>query len=476
MAQAGARAHINQNEEAYEEEDEHALDPSLDTALRLAHHAQRLKAMEISMENLAHALHAFKADQRHLFRRQTIISLIIGAICLAATAGGMALAGKHSRAVTAPPPVAAAGPVAPAPMTVTIAAPVPVAANPVPVAPAAPQPAPVVIENPAPPPVAMGRYEQAPKPAVIPRPLSAFETAVAMRLSATSQTLPESWKPIFDRETSGDKRAKLQVAAKFLKGDGVRPDPAFAVSLIRQGAEGGNREAMMWLAYSYEAGTFGKPDFATAARWFQEAAKSGVTSAFGELGKLYEKGIDGAPDPETALAWYQRAQAAGDTKAAAAVQRLRRSMMSENVQLAAEPNGPAPAKKASVPDPAAAPSRPAILTPARIARTPEGRIPDSVAAARAPMSARELPVPEAQDEAPAAAEEQTADPERMADIRAAQRMLKVLGYKIDKPDGALGPQTIAAIKAYQRDHAAYPDGQFSSELLESLTQEIRFGN
>jgi TPR repeat protein len=444
MGQGSARSRYYEREE----EDLSELDPGArdaENTLRLAHHAQRLKAIETGIENLAQSMAIFRATQRRLLRRQTAISLGVGGVCLLATLIAALIVGYNHRAPAAPKPQPQAA----------LSAPAPAAELPPPAAPAdmaaeaelqddsyISQPSQQIIK-----PVALGRAADAsrgsmepisaaklmppkakPQPPIAaepPRQIGAFENAVKSRLAASKQAVPASWRPMFERDLAGDSRGKLQLAAKFLKGEDVKADPVFAVSLIRQSAIAGNKEAMMWLAQSYEAGNFGRADMESALRWYTNAAKANVPAAYGALGRLYEKGIDGAPDKEVALSWYQRGAEAGDAKSAEAVARLTRMAAAANAGessdalLAAEPTGP-------------------LATPV-VAST-------------------------------------AVDPQRSADLRAAQRMLKVLGYKIDKDDGQLGPQTQSAIRAYQRDRAAYPDGEFTPELLESLTKEIRYGS
>lgn len=51
------------------------------------------------------------------------------------------------------------------------------------------------------------------------------------------------------------------------------------------------------------------------------------------------------------------------------------------------------------------------------------------------------------------------------EIRALQNHLRALGYRPGPADGVLGPQTLVAIRAFQRDHGLEPDGRISAELL-----------
>lgn len=69
-----------------------------------------------------------------------------------------------------------------------------------------------------------------------------------------------------------------------------------------------------------------------------------------------------------------------------------------------------------------------------------------------------------------------ADPDEAApsafgpeDIRALQLELKSLGYRPGPPDGVLGPQTVTAIRAFQRDQGMAVDGLPSPHLLARVT-------
>ena len=50
--------------------------------------------------------------------------------------------------------------------------------------------------------------------------------------------------------------------------------------------------------------------------------------------------------------------------------------------------------------------------------------------------------------------------------------LAQLGYNPGPVDGAVGPQTAEAIRAYQRDHGLLVDGQASTQLAEHIEQRL----
>ena len=53
-----------------------------------------------------------------------------------------------------------------------------------------------------------------------------------------------------------------------------------------------------------------------------------------------------------------------------------------------------------------------------------------------------------------------------------QEALTWLGYPVGDIDGIAGPQTKAAIIAFQRDHACAPDGIFGPQTLAMLTAAL----
>ena len=327
--------------------------------------------------------------------------------------------------------------------------------------------------------------------------MSAFQTYVVGKLSARGENMPADWQPLFDREARGDKKGKLLIAAKFLKGEGVSRDQGLAVEMIRQAADAGEKEAMMWLAYANQGGNIGKTDVNAAIRWFQAAGKAGVPQAYTELGRIYETGADGAPDLETAVAWYQRGAQTGDAKAAEALNRLTQRQPAQQQPYA--PQTPAqqlqqilqPGAQNTVPTDAPVtntasndlfvpvPSQglpPEPLAPLSAQQAAANNIPNDI-----PAPAYSVNVPSvaatsvvASFPTPAPSSQVGMSKEQAsADNKAIQRMLRVLGYKVDRVDGEYGPQTASAIRAYQRDHSVYPDGEPSSDLMDSLMRDVR---
>jgi hypothetical protein len=315
-----------------------------------------------------------------------------------------------------------------------------------------------------------------------------FQNKIRAKMAKNGEIIPSQWQPMFDREAKGDLKGKLQVAAKFLKGEEVTRDQAFAVELIREAGAAGEKEAAMWLASAYQAGNLGQTDLTQAAHWYEVAGKAGVTKAFTELGKIYEAGIDGAPDTDTALAWYQRAAQAGDIPGAEAVQRIARAqarVTPSQTLASAVPAMPAPAVAQPAPQQVASADtnqasqilfsnepRPAPASVAMMAPAPVRAMGEMVVADTAVPAAANMPITQPLEEGST----MNVSMENTNDVRAVQRMLKALGYKIDRVDGLTGPQTSNAIRAYQRAKMLYPDGETGPQLMESLMNDMRWGN
>lgn len=467
--------------------DDETQEQYLDTQLRLATLDQRVRGIDSAVDNLQRIVLALEASQRRTEHRQNILTGILAAsvISLGLIAAFAPMlpqrntpAAANTKQEASPNfvPAATQQPLAP-PQPVQQAAPggsvvaggvvaqnAPFAT--IPVVP------PVVVQPPAP-------------------KLSPLQSSVAGKLKTRGEDIPASWQPLFDAEAKGDQKAKLHIAAKFLKGDGVRADQTLAVDLIRHAADSGEKEALLWLASAYQTGAVVKKDIQTSISWFEKAGKAGVYSAYTELGRLYETGIDGAPDLETALGWYQRAAQNGEVKAAEAIGRVKAQLNAAPAPVTApvpqahnQAPTPAPVAAQTVFQPAPPAPQPSVNTAANKVRTatPLDYDPDAVYVPMPPSEAMNAapaymatPVVAAAPMPPVAIQSPQPETAVVADVRAIQRMLRALGYRVDQVDGAFGPATSAAIKSYQRNKMMYPDGAPSPELMDRLMQDLRFG-
>ncbi len=458
----------------------------LDIALHLTSHARRLERMEQSLSALGQSVNdTHQAMRSERLRNTRLLSLL--AVCIFTTSAiaafiptqladkqidaklqkamaNLALGNPSFAALSQPLPVAALQPPAPAPQATAqipqqIIVPLPpspparVATNMPPMTALGAQAEPILKAVPKKASEAKPQNPSAPPqlPIRVANVFTPFQNVVRAKMARNGEIIPPDWQPMFDREAAGETKGKLQVAAKFLKGEGVTRDQAFAVDLIKQAAEAGDKEALMWLANAYQAGNLGKVDLAGAAHWYELAGKAGVAKAYTELGRMYETGVDGAPDPEVALSWYNRAVAGGDIAANDAITRLNAAraiqVAQNNQRPVVQPGSPA-----------------TYAQPASAALSPEDTSVNTVAAS--------MPI------TPVVAEGSglSSGQQPTSDVRAAQRMLKALGYRISSPDGLTGPETVAAIKVYQRNKMITQDGEVTPQLLENLMNDMRWSN
>ncbi|MBY0427770.1 MAG: hypothetical protein K2Q32_00950, partial [Alphaproteobacteria bacterium] len=276
-------------QQVQEQQWEEDQNEDFDVALHVASHAQRLKNVDRSLDHFEQSLKNFQAVYlQERARQNKMLGILAG--CLALTVLVTALWPRPSsvnaqaqqqrtiqQQLAAPSPQSQLAAPVQMPQAQQTYAPNFPAAQPTPQQFQQAQLAPVARPNVAPV-VALGaRYDQqqqrptqnytgqnyaaqnylaapAQQPVYAPAPvqvrLSPFQVSVQNKLSARGEAVPADWQPLFDREARGDKKGKLLVAAKFLKGDGVTRDQAFAVEMIRQAADAGEKEAMMWLAYA----------------------------------------------------------------------------------------------------------------------------------------------------------------------------------------------------------------------------------
>jgi peptidoglycan hydrolase-like protein with peptidoglycan-binding domain len=59
----------------------------------------------------------------------------------------------------------------------------------------------------------------------------------------------------------------------------------------------------------------------------------------------------------------------------------------------------------------------------------------------------------------------------MSDALIVQQLLNKTGANLTE-DGSLGPASVSAIKQFQLSHHLLPDGRVSSELIQSLKDEV----
>lgn len=198
---------------------------------------------------------------------------------------------------------------------------------------------------------------------------------------------------------------------------------------------------------------WGHGDFATAAAAFLPAAQAGEPEAQYMMGRLYSLG-DGVPrDFVQAWVWFDRAARQGHELAAEARQSMDQVLNAGQL---------AQARAQAVPPPPAAVPRPppAVVATVPAAERPVVLVPRQSVAGAVPAR---LVAPGPTDEGRLAALGDLAER-----VRAVQHSLQVAGYYGGPLDGALGPATRQAIRAYQRDAGQPPTGRLTAQVVEEL--------
>jgi peptidoglycan hydrolase-like protein with peptidoglycan-binding domain len=199
-----------------------------------------------------------------------------------------------------------------------------------------------------------------------------------------------------------------------------------------------------------------------AVELLRSAARLGMAASMFTLGDIYERGDEGLKDPAIALAWFaitaefERQTNRGGESALAKmasqrVQVLQRILMPGELERAQQ-FGQAEFKQIVE---TLQPPKPAAPPPSDMAGLPRPAFP---------------PLPSAA----ASASEPAGWPKATADqIRVIQQALVDLKLLRDKPDGALGPMTRNAIRAFQRSVAMREAGDPTVDVFVALQDAIK---
>ncbi|MCB1507853.1 MAG: SEL1-like repeat protein [Hyphomicrobiaceae bacterium] len=222
--------------------------------------------------------------------------------------------------------------------------------------------------------------------------------------------------------------AAYRLGSLYERGNGVPRNPQMAASWYAIAAEAGNPKAMHNLAVLSAEGINGGPDFAAAAHWFTEAANRGLGDSQFNLGVLYAKGLGVEQDLVESYIWFALAAIAGDADAGDKRDEVAAAISPETLALAqarVERWSPVPVARASIEvDP------------------PAGGWEDG------PTRAATADTPEL--------------------IRRAQELLAQRGYTPGPADGVSGPQTVEAVRAFQRAAGLAETGSVDQQLLDVL--------
>jgi TPR repeat protein/peptidoglycan hydrolase-like protein with peptidoglycan-binding domain len=299
-----------------------------------------------------------------------------------------------------------------------------------------------------------------------------------------------------NRANADDVTAMEELARRLVQGIGVAKDQQAAAGWLLRAAQRGSAQSAFNVGVMYERGFVVERDSTKAIEWYRKAAEAdvpmakhnlalllrdgkgaprngkeavellrsaarqGMAASMFSLGDIYERGDEGLKDPAIALAWFaitaefERQTNRGGESALAKmasqrVQVLQRILMPGELERAQQ-FGQAEFKQIvetlQPPKPAPPPTETAGLP--RPAFPP---LPSASSAAEPPGW-------------PKAATDQ---------IRVIQQALVDLKLLRDKPDGALGPMTRNAIRAFQRSVAMRETGDPTVDVFVALQDAIK---
>jgi uncharacterized protein len=243
--------------------------------------------------------------------------------------------------------------------------------------------------------------------------------------------------------------AQYNLGVMYQSGRGVDRNPAEAAHWYRKAADQEDADSQAALGYLYERGLGVDKDIAQAISWYKAAARQGSSRALNNLGVLYHDGTGLAKNAVRAYVLYALATAKADN---------------DDDRKLAENNRNDVAKELSASD----------LAKAKELRTQATDNVDLVlpvaTAARIGDDDRRLPgspdgVLKLPDKAAVVPPQPSGSGGLLSSVRTA---LAALGYDTGGRDNALNDKTVAAIKAFQKDHGLPVTGEISGDLLAAL--------
>ena len=120
---------------------------------------------------------------------------------------------------------------------------------------------------------------------------------------AKAQTVEE----LRDSMAAGNLNCQVDLACRYIQGDGVQQDLQEAYRLIKDAADKGNRYGELWLGICYHEGIAVETNLTEAFRWFLSSADKGNLPAMNFVGQAYELGDGVEQNIQEAIKYYQKA-------------------------------------------------------------------------------------------------------------------------------------------------------------------------
>ena len=227
--------------------------------------------------------------------------------------------------------------------------------------------------------------------------------------------------------SQGQPAAQYYLGDLYASGEGVTADINQARKLTQMAAQAGHRFAMYDLGLYYandaqKGGPQAEQSIRQAASWFRKAADFGMADAQFNLASLHSAPSSSLSNPLEAYVWFSIAAKQGDQEAAEQANIIK-SLLPGDALGRAE-------------------ARIAGFSPASIDKSANGIFTDLAWNKKKPRS--------------------------NPDVAKVQSLLTGLGFEAGVADGAMGPKTREAIRAFERSNGLTETGEVNPELIQRL--------
>ncbi|MBP5410120.1 MAG: sel1 repeat family protein [Prevotella sp.] len=137
--------------------------------------------------------------------------------------------------------------------------------------------------------------------------MNRFILSILLLLFVACHVKAQTIEQLRDSMAAGNLNCQVDLACKYIEGDGVLQDHQEAYRLIKDAADKGNRYGELLLGICYHDGIGVEKDLTKAFRWFQSSAEKGNKVALSFVGQAYEFGYGVEQNIKEAVKYYQKA-------------------------------------------------------------------------------------------------------------------------------------------------------------------------
>ncbi|HTP75522.1 MAG TPA: TetR family transcriptional regulator [Rhizomicrobium sp.] len=135
--------------------------------------------------------------------------------------------------------------------------------------------------------------------------------AVPVQLSPAFAVADTPLDKLSQLARSGDANAQLEIANRYLDGEGTPRDAGAGFRWMTLAAKQRNAVAEYVLGTLYQSGVGTKADLVEATHWYEAAALQGNRKAMHDLAVAYAEGLGGVKSATEAVRWFSRAASLG---------------------------------------------------------------------------------------------------------------------------------------------------------------------